>query len=106
MEASATPTPTPAPRRLPLLPLRYPEFRALWLATTLAGTAYVGETVVLGWWLLERTDSPFIVSLGVALRALPNFLFGIPGGALADRIDRRLLLRIAATALSLDAWVL
>ena len=88
------------------LPLRYPEFRALWLATTLAGTAYIGETVVLGWWLLERTDSPFIVSLGVALRALPNFLFGIPGGALADRVDRRLLLRLAGAALAVDAGLL
>jgi len=99
-------TRTAPPGRFASLPLRYPEFRALGLATTLAGTAYVGETVVLGWWLLERTDSPFIVSLGVALRALPNFLFGIPGGALADRVDRRLLLRLAGAAMAVNAGVL
>src|SRR5207302_138835 len=31
---------------------------------------------------------------------------GIPGGALADRVDRRLLLRLAGTALAIDAGVL
>src|SRR4029077_12880597 len=83
-----------------------PAFRALWLATILAGTAYVAETVVLGWLLLERTDSPFLLRLGVALRALPNFLLGIPGGALADRVDRRLLLRLVGYAMGVNAGLL
>ena len=82
-------------------PLRYADFRVLWLSGLLTGLGYAGETVVLGWLLLDRTDSPFVVATGIALRALPNLLLGIPGGALADRVDRRRLIRVvtAATAL-------
>jgi MFS family permease len=74
-------------------PLRFSDYRVLCLSTAFQGVGFVGETVVLGWLLLELTDSAFVVGLGIALRALPNFLLGIPGGAIADRVDRRALLR-------------
>jgi MFS family permease len=54
--------------------------------------------VILGWLLLDETDSAFVVGLGIALRSLPNLLFGLPGGALADRFDRRVLLRLTGVA--------
>src|SRR3954454_25130586 len=82
-------------------PLRYAAFRVLWLSGLLTGAGYAGETVVLGWLLLDRTDSPFVVGAGIALRALPNLLLGIPGGALADRVDRRRLIRPCTVAASL-----
>ncbi len=87
-------------------PLHYPDFRVLWLSTFCTGTGFVAETVVLGWLLLAQTNSAFVVGLGVALRALPNFLLGIPGGALADRVDRRLLLRLTGFALAANAALL
>ncbi len=70
------------------------------------GMAYIGETVVLGWLLLEKTDSAVVVGLGVALRAAPNFLLGIPGGAIADRMDRRTLLRAMSLALAVNYGVM
>src|SRR5215212_6741617 len=79
-------------------PLHYGDFRVLWLSGLLTGAGYSGETIVLGWLLLERTDSPFVVGAGIALRALPNLLLGIPGGALADRVDRRQLIRTVSVA--------
>src|SRR5215218_10115718 len=82
-------------------PLRYGDFRVLWLSGLLAGAGYAGETVVLGWLLLDRTDSPLVVGVGIALRALPNLLLGIPGGALADRVDRRVLIRTVSVATAL-----
>jgi MFS family permease len=88
-------------RLAPDSPLRYADFRVLWLSGLLTGAGFAGETVVLGWLLLDRTDSPFIVAVGVALRALPNFLLGIPGGALADRFDRRVLIRRVSLATGL-----
>jgi MFS family permease len=36
-----------------------------------------------------QTRDPFIVSTAVLAQQLPNLLFGIPAGAIADRIDRR-----------------
>ena len=106
MTPSESNTPSGFRRILAASPLRYADFRMLWLSAIFTGTGFIGETVVLGWLLLERTDSALIVGLGIALRALPNLLLGIPGGALADRVDRRLLLRISGIALAIDAAVL
>jgi MFS family permease len=86
------------PGLAPDSPLRYRDFRVLWFSSLLTGVGFAGETIVMGWLLLELTDSPFAVGLGVALRALPNFLLGIPGGALADRVDRRRLIRNVSVA--------
>lgn len=82
-------------------PLRYGDFRVLLASGLLTGVGFSGETVVLGWLLLDRTDSPFVVGAGIALRALPNLLLGIPGGALADRVDRRQLIRSVGVATGL-----
>ena len=35
------------------------------------------------------TQDPFLVSLAVTAGFLPMLLFGIPGGAVADRVDRK-----------------
>ncbi|HLF79119.1 MAG TPA: MFS transporter [Dehalococcoidia bacterium] len=86
--------------------LRYRDFRVLWFSSIFGGAAYTGETVVLGWLLLDLTDSAFFVGLGVALRALPNFLLGIPGGALVDRFDRRLVIRFVGFGSGLSAGLL
>jgi hypothetical protein len=50
-------------------PLAYRDFRALFLTTALWGFGWSGELVALGWYLLESTDSPFIVGVGVAYGA-------------------------------------
>ena len=39
----------------------------------------------------SRTDDPFLVSLAVLLQQLPWLVFGLHAGALADRVDRRLV---------------
>jgi len=52
----------------------------------------MGEMIVLGWVLLELTNSSFMVSVGMAVRMVPFLLFGIPAGAIADRVDRRKLM--------------
>jgi hypothetical protein len=70
-----------------------PEFRVVMASTALTGFGFVGESVVLGWFLLDETDSAFVVGIGVALRMLPNLIFGLVAGGVADSIDRRLLIR-------------
>jgi MFS family permease len=49
------------------------------------------ETVVLGWFVLTLTDSPFLVGLVSAARMGLNFL-ALFAGAIADRVSRQLLL--------------
>jgi hypothetical protein len=62
----------------------------------LGSIGMMGEVVVLGWLTLELTDSPFLVGLAMATRALPLFFVGAPAGALADRVSRRSLLMLTA----------
>src|SRR5262245_25513574 len=50
------------------------------------------DQVVLGWVVLELTDSAWDVALIGVVRSLPIMLLGVLGGAVADRFDRRHLL--------------
>ena len=52
------------------------------------------DQISLGWLILQMTDSPFMVGVSAAARMAPLFFLGILSGAIADRVDRRLFLRI------------
>jgi MFS transporter, NRE family, putaive nickel resistance protein len=69
--------------------LRYPSFAALWLAQvasrfgdpiTLIGLAYVSYV---------QTRSALITALAVVIATVPNALFGVFGGAIADAVGHR-----------------
>ena len=57
-----------------------------------------------GYLVLELTDSPFLVAAMAGAAELPTLLLSIPGGVLADRASRKLILVIGeatnATALT------
>ena len=80
--------------------LRYRDFRILWLSGVFNSVGFMGEMVVLGWVLLELTDSPFMVGVGMGVRMLPFLLFGILAGSVADRVDRRRLMLMLGLALA------
>ena len=86
--------------------LKHADFRALIVSSLLEGTGFRGQIVVVGWILLEESDSPFLVGLGIGTFLAPGAVFGILGGAITDRLDRRAVLRIAGVALSLNTFVL
>lgn len=75
----------------PLAILRQRNFGLVWLSTTLAGMGSQMEAVVLGWYVLTLTDSPFLVGLVAAARMGLNFL-ALFAGAIADRVSRQMLL--------------
>jgi MFS family permease len=55
-----------------------------------------GVTVAAGPLLVaSMTRDPFLISLAVLSEYLPFLLFGIPGGAVADRVDRKRMVVIA-----------
>jgi MFS family permease len=92
--------PARARRFAPLETFRSPGYRCLWLASLLWNQARWMDQVVIGWVVLEITNSAWDVAVIGALRWLPLLMFGIAGGAVADRIDRRWLL-IGAQGLGL-----
>ena len=87
-------------------PLSYSDFRVLLLATVLAGTGFRAQVVVLGWLLVEKTDSALVVGLGIGVLMAPNALFGLLGGAVVDRFERRTVLALGAVAIALNSLLL
>lgn len=79
----------------PLTALRHRGFRLLWIATLLSSTARWADMVVIGWLTLELTDSAFWVGI-VAASKMAGYVAAPFMGVVADRMDRRLLLVIAA----------
>ena len=81
--------------------LRLPRFFRFAWSALLSMMAFAGEQVVLGWLVLELTNSPLLVGLALSLRMAPSLLIGLPAGVFADRGDRLLLLRGANTTMAL-----
>ena len=89
-----------------LAPLAHHDFRVLCLSTILSGLGFHGQLVLLGWLLLESSDSALMVGVGLGVMLAPNAFFGVLGGAIVDRADRRLLLRILALFMALNSVLL
>ena len=64
------------------------------------------QSVAQAWLIYRLTGSGLLLGLVGALTLLPNLLFGIYGGWLADRFARRRLLMIAQTLAMLQALIL
>ena len=79
------------------------DFRLLWVSTLLYSLATGMEQVSVGWLILELTDSEFMVGVGAGARMLPFFVLGIFSGAVADRWERRTLLRLGTVGASVAA---
>src|SRR5690242_21026660 len=80
--------------RLPaaLVPLRNPTFRRLWLANVVAWLGTWLQNTGAGWLMTSLAPQPFIVAMVQAATIMPVFLLALPGGALADIVDRRIFL--------------
>ena len=86
--------------------LQNPAFRKLWLATVISGTCVAAHDSAAIWSMNLLTASPLLISLMSTVASLPFFLFTLPAGSLADKIDRHKLvcainLWLAATAIGL-----
>ena len=86
--------------------LRFKDFRLLWLSTLFYSLATGMEQVSVGWLIFELTGSEFMVGVGAAARMVPFFVLGMLSGAIADRWDRRTLLRIGTLGASAAALVM
>src|ERR1700758_2365760 len=80
--------------RLPaaLVPLRNSTFRSLWTANVVAWLGTWLQNTGAGWLMTTLAPQPFIVAMVQAATIMPVFLLALPGGALADIVDRRVFL--------------
>ncbi|MGP4051171.1 MFS transporter [Streptomyces sp. 2A115] len=75
------------------LPLRRSAgFRNFWLSRAVSGLGSAITTVALPVLVFQESRSPFLVSLVAAAGTLPYLAFGLIAGAIADRVDRRVLM--------------
>lgn len=75
--------------------LKRREWVLLWSAGHLWHLAFWMDLIVLGWVILDMTDSPLLVALVGTCRFLPLGLIGVFAGSLGDRMSKRKLLIIA-----------
>ncbi|MBT7761084.1 MAG: MFS transporter, partial [Rhodospirillaceae bacterium] len=69
------------------------DYRNLWAGAAFNQQGLIGEQVVLGLLVFQITQSTAWVGVMLAVYFLPFFVFGIVSGVVADRLDRRSLLR-------------
>ena len=74
------------------LPLRNSTFRVLWLAAFASNVGLWMQTVGAQWLLVHRAQAAILVPLVQVADMLPDLLFDVVGGVLADIFDRRRLL--------------
>ena len=78
--------------------LRIRAFALLWMGQTVSRLGDGLFTVALSWWVLEQTGSAAAMGLVQIFRILPNLIFLLMGGVLADRLPR-LRLMVASDGL-------
>ncbi len=80
--------------RLPaaLVPLRNGIFRRLWIATVIGWLGTWLQNTGAGWLMTSLAPEALIVAAVQAATIMPVFLLALPGGALADIVDRRIFL--------------
>jgi MFS family permease len=80
--------------RLPpaLVPLRNGTFRTLWLASIVVWLGTWLQNTGAGWLMTTLAPTPLTVAMVQAATIMPVFLLALPGGAMADILDRRVFL--------------
>lgn len=64
------------------------------------------QSVALGWEIYAQTDDPLALGFVGLITAIPMFLFTLPAGYFADRLDRRLVIRISLALMTVTSILL
>ena len=86
--------------------LRIRNFRLYMAGLTVSVAGNWMQNVAVGWLVLQLTRSGTVLGVVTAARYAPLLLLGAWGGLVADRHDKRLLLRLAASIQLVVAAVL
>src|SRR5512134_585503 len=89
----SSPLPAP-PRPLPgfLAAFSFRSFRLLWAGAFLSSIGTWTQDVAMSWLIHTRLGDPFYLGLRSFAQEAPLLTFMLVGGAVADRVDRRLIL--------------
>ena len=82
---------------------REPDYRRFWLTQFISNIGSWMQGVAQGWLVYRLTDSPFLLGFVGFASSVPSILLMLPGGVLADQLDRRRTLRISQGVQALSA---
>lgn len=83
------------------------NFRLFFLGQLLSQCGTWMQTIALGWLVLHLShNSGFAIGLVIALQFIPTLLFGVWGGWIADRFDKRTVLLCTQVAMAAIAVLL
>lgn len=82
-------------------PLRYQNFRRIWLASLLTNLGVLVQGVGAAWAMTQMTSAADQIALVQTALMLPVMLVAIPAGAIADMYNRR---TVALIALSIELF--
>lgn len=80
-----------APRVDVFSALRQPQYRLYWAGQLVSVVGMTMEWVAVSWLVFELTNSAISLGLTGIAQTLPRVVFSLIGGAIADRVDRRIL---------------
>ena len=96
-----------------LAALEYRDFRLFWFGLVVSNIGSWMQIYGLGWLVVQLAIrdgapqlAPFYLGLVGLSRAIPGIIFGLFGGAVADRADRRRLLMVTQTSAAIVAAIL
>lgn len=72
--------------------LSYPKFRIIFIGLALSQIGTWMQNVTLPAYVQDRTSSPALVGVTIAVQLGPLLLLSIPGGALADKVSKQKLM--------------
>ena len=90
----------------PFAPLRNVTFRAIWLAGLVSGLGWLIQTIAMSWLMATITPSSVMVALVQAATNLPAFILSIFAGAIVDNFNRRKVMLMARTLMTVTAAAL
>ena len=94
------------PQVTPWQVLAQRDFGLFWISLLFSAVGSQISTVAVAWQVYEITNSPFQLGLTGLFHALPVMIFSLPGGVVADRVDRRRLLIITQALAAILALIL
>jgi len=89
-----------------LAALSVPEYRRFWITGLISNIGTAMQMIALDWFVLTLTGSGTAVGWTAGLQFAPVLLFGLWGGVVSDRYDRRRILLIAQSLYTVQAAVL
>jgi predicted MFS family arabinose efflux permease len=94
-----------------LSPLRFPVFRAIWIASAISNLGALIQSVGAAWMMTSIATSAYMVTLVQASVTLPIMMLSLVAGAVADSVDRRKVMLVAqifmfivSVTLAVCAW--